>query len=84
MLGTQERGLIVLPREVEEEALPIPVAPDWDERLRQATAMAKLIDQHLDHEERGRRLLPDERLMPIALCPEQRVNMITDARAVTT
>lgn len=67
MLETQERGLLVLPREIERETLtkeplPIPVVPDWDEQARESTAMVKLIDRHLDYEERGRRLLPNERL----------------------
>lgn len=63
--------------------LPLPVAPDWDEMVRRATVMTKLIDRHLDYEERGRRMLPNERLMPIGLCPEQRVNLMTDLLAVS-
>jgi hypothetical protein len=62
---------------------PLPVVTDWEEMVKQASHMAKLIDRHLDYEERGRRLLPNERLMPIGLCPEQRVNMTTDVLAVT-
>jgi hypothetical protein len=62
---------------------PLPVVPDWDELVKQASQMAKLIDRHLDYEERGRRLLPNDRLSPIGLCPEQRVNMVTDLVAVT-
>jgi hypothetical protein len=68
---------------VEPADYPLPVVPEWDELLKQASHMAKLIDRHLDYEERGRRLLPNERLMPIGLCPEQRVNMATDVLAVT-
>jgi hypothetical protein len=68
---------------VEPAEYPLPVVPDWDELLKQGSHMAKLIDRHLDYEERGRRLLPNERLTPIGLCPEQRVNMVTDILAVS-
>ena len=68
---------------VEPAVYPLPVVPEWDELVKQANQVAKLIDRHLDYEERGRRLLPNERLMPIGLCPEQRVNMNTDVLAVT-
>jgi len=68
---------------VEPADFPLPVVPDWDELVKQSSQIAKLIDRHLDYEERGRRLLPNERLMPIGLCPEQRVNMTTDILAVT-
>jgi hypothetical protein len=66
---------------VEPVEYPLPVVPEWDELVKQATQMTRLIDRHLDYEERGRRLLPNERLMPIGLCPEQRVNMVTDIQA---
>jgi hypothetical protein len=65
------------------EPLPLIVVPDWDEQVRRASHLTRLIDRHLDYEERGRRMLPNERLTPIGLCPEQRVNMLTDALAVT-
>lgn len=64
-----------------EEPLPLIVVPDWDEQLRKASHLSKLIDRHLDYEEHGRRMLPNERLTPIGLCPEQRVNMLTDVLA---
>jgi hypothetical protein len=66
-----------------EEPLPLIVVPDWDEQLRKASYLAKLIDRHLDYEEHGRRMLPNERLTPIGLCPEQRVNMLTDVLATS-
>jgi hypothetical protein len=66
-----------------EEPLPLIVVPDWDEQLRKASHLAKLIDRHLDYEEHGRRMLPNERLTPIGLCPEQRVNMLTDVLATS-
>jgi len=68
---------------VEPAEFPLPVVPNWDELVKQSSLMAKLIDRHLDYEERGRRLLPNERLAPIGLCPEQRVNMVTDIVAVS-
>jgi hypothetical protein len=72
----------VAPSEI-EEPLPLIVVPDWDEQLRRAGHLTRLIDRHLDYEEHGRRMLPNERLTPIGLCPEQRVNMLTDVLAVT-
>jgi hypothetical protein len=66
-----------------EEPLPLIVVPDWDEQLKKASQLTRLIDRHLDYEEHGRRMLPNERLTPIGLCPEQRVNMVTDVLATT-
>lgn len=68
---------------VEPAEYPLPIVPGWDDLVKQGAQVAKLIDRHLDYEERGRRLLPNERLTPIGLCPEQRVNMTTDILAVT-
>lgn len=65
---------------VGEVELPIPVAPDWDEMVRRSTQMTRLIDRHLDYERRGR---TRSELMPAGLCPEQRVNLITDMVAVS-
>jgi len=64
--------------------LPLPVVPDWDVRVQEAGRLMKLIDRHLDHEAYGRCLLDSEELTPIALCPEQRVNLLTDVCAVVT
>jgi len=66
-----------------DEPLPLTVVPDWDEQVRRSGHLTRLIDRHLDYEERGRRMLPNERLTPIGLCPEQRVNMLTDMLAVS-
>jgi hypothetical protein len=74
---------IVAQPAVEPAEFPLRVVPEWDELVKQASHVARLIDRHLDYEERGRRLLPNERLMPIGLCPEQRVNMTTDILALT-
>ena len=68
---------------LEPTEYPLPIVPNWDDLVKQASLAAKLIDRHLDYEERGRRLLPNERLAPIGLCPEQRVNMVTDVVAVS-
>jgi len=63
--------------------LPLPVVPDWDEWARRATQMTRLIDRHLDYEAYSRSLVEAEQLTPRRLCPEQRVNLITDMVAVT-
>ena len=63
------------PAIVEPVELPLPVAPDWDRQVQESAHMVKLIDRHLDYEERGRRMMPNERLMPIGLCPEQRLKI---------
>jgi hypothetical protein len=62
---------------------PLRVAPDWDERVQRADRMAQLIDRHLEYEAYSRTLLEAEQLTPIGLCPEQRVNLLTDMRAIT-
>jgi len=61
--------------------LPLPVVPDWDAQVQRATRLARLIDRHLDYEAYGRCLLEPEELTPMALCPERRVNLLTDVRA---
>jgi hypothetical protein len=63
--------------------LPLPVVPDWDEQVRHATQMTRLIDRHLDYEAYSRSLVEAEQLTPRRLCPEQRVNLITDMVAIT-
>jgi hypothetical protein len=60
-----------------EEPLPLIVAPDWEVWYRKACRLARLIDRHLDREER-RRLLVREPLTPVALCLELRVSLISD------
>lgn len=62
--------------------LPLPVVPDWDAQVQRASRLARLIDRHLDYEAYGRCLLEAEELTPIALCPEQRVSLLTDVRAM--
>lgn len=74
-----------LPRtDVEEvEELPLKVVPDWDEQVKQATEVCRLIDRHLDYEARGRLLLELDDFRPQHLCPEQRVQMVSDLVAAT-
>jgi hypothetical protein len=76
-----DRQLLVetLPRIDEPiEELPLRVVPDWDEQLKRATETCRLIDRHLDYEARGRLLLDLEDFRPQHLCPEQRVQMVSD------
>lgn len=63
--------------------LPLRVVPDWDEQVQRASHLARLIDRHLDYEADSRPALEADRLTPIRLCPEQRVNLLTDVRAIT-
>lgn len=65
------------------EELPLRVVPDWDEQVRRANEVTRLIDRHLDYEARGRLLLDLEDFRPQHLCPEQRVQMISDLYAAT-
>lgn len=67
--------------EVEVE-LPLRVAPDWDEQVERAAEVCRLIDRHLDYEARGRILRNLNDFRPEHLCPEQRVQMVSDLRAV--
>jgi hypothetical protein len=77
-----ERTPLHVDNEVIEE-LPMRVVPDWDEQLRKANEACKLIDRHLDYEARGRLLLELEDFRPQHLCPEQRVQMVSDLYAST-
>lgn len=67
---------------VSEEELPLKVVPDWDNQVRRANEVCRLIDRHLDYEARGRVLQDRNDFRPQHLCPEQRVQMMTDLRAV--
>jgi hypothetical protein len=68
--------------EVELTELPLKVVPDWDEQVRHAAEVCRLIDRHLAHEARSRGLSPGKRFCPRDLCPEQRIQMITDVYPV--
>jgi hypothetical protein len=83
----EERFLMPpLPVEPEWEPIEVPlrVVPDWEEQLRAATRMARLIDRHLDYEAYSRSVVEAEQLTPRRLCPEQRVDLATDISAVIT
>ena len=72
--GSTERDL---------QELPLKVVPDWDEQVRRAESVCRLVDRHLNFEA-YRRLLVDLRdFRPQHLCPEQRVQMATDLYAAT-
>jgi hypothetical protein len=64
--------------DVEHWEFPLRVVPDWDTQVRRAAAICRLIDRHLDHEARGRCISDHTMLCPRHLCPEQRVQMITN------
>jgi hypothetical protein len=68
----------------ETVGIPIPVVPDWDVQLQTATRMAQLIDRHLDYEAYSRSVVEAEQLTPRRLCPEQRVDLVTDIYAVVS
>jgi len=67
----------------EIEELPLKVVPDWDEQVDRANALCRLLDRHLDYEARGRILRDLKDFRPQHLCPEQRVQMVTDAFGAT-
>jgi len=81
-----EERLVMPPRPVhpEREILDVPlrVVPDWQEQLRAATRVARLIDRHLDYEAYSRSVVEAELLSPRRLCPEQRVDLTTDLSAL--
>lgn len=59
--------------------LPLPVVPDWDVLVERSNEMAKVIDRHLDYES----IYQGHDLEPLGLCPQQRVNLVSDLTAVT-
>lgn len=67
----------------EVEELPLRVVPDWDEQAKRAKDLCALIDRHLDYEARGRLLSNLRDFRPQHLCPEQRVQMISDTYGAT-
>lgn len=67
---------------LEIEEFPLEVVPDWDVLLDQANERCRLIDRHLDYEARGRAPWERDRLSPAALCPEQRVQLVSDLYGV--
>ena len=75
--------LPMLPTTPEVEDLPLKVVPDWDAQVARAETVCRLIDRHLDSEARGRILRDARDFRPEHLCPEQRVQMVTDVHATT-
>jgi len=61
------------------DELPLPVVPDWDSLVSKSNEMAKIIDRHLDYES----IYQGHDLNPAGLCPQQRVNLVSDLAAVT-
>jgi hypothetical protein len=64
------------PLKVDE--FPLKVVPDWDEQVKRGNDLCRIIDRHLDYEARGRLLLELDDFRPQHLCPEQRVQMLSD------
>jgi hypothetical protein len=63
----------------EADGLPLPVVPNWDDLAAKAVEMAKIIDRHLDYES----IYQGHDLNPAGLCPQQRVNLVSDLTVVT-
>ncbi|HUV04828.1 MAG TPA: hypothetical protein VMX94_06945 [Armatimonadota bacterium] len=68
-------GLIQLP---DTDELPLPVVPDWDILVSKSNEVARIIDRHLDYES----IYQGHELNPAGLCPQQRVNLVSDLAAV--
>jgi len=62
----------------DSDELPLPVVPDWDNLVSKASEMTKVIDRHLDYES----IYQGHDLNPAGLCPQQRVNLVSDLTAV--
>lgn len=75
----------LLDQDVVEPAVPEAAPPVVDPEVQRAKAdeMARLIDTHIDYERQSRLPLSTVELTPRRLCPEQRVNLVTDLYAVT-
>lgn len=71
--------------EVYDIEAPETVVPEVDPEVQrqQGYEMAKLIDLHLDYERQSRLPLSMDELTPRRLCPEQRVDLVTDLYAVS-
>ncbi len=65
------------------ERLPLRVVADWDQQLRKATRLCRLIDRHLEFEQRGHRMRSGEKLTPSGPGPEQRVQIVTGVLAAS-
>jgi hypothetical protein len=65
------------------EEFPLSVVPDWEEQLTRAEQLCRIVDRHLDFEARFRLLQDLEDFRPQHLCPEQRVQLISDMYGAT-
>lgn len=81
-VGNPETGNLPWVEIPETDDLPLRVVPDWDAQVERAEAVCRLIDRHLDAEARGRILRELTDFRPEHLCPEQKVQMVTDCYAV--
>ena len=70
-----------VPPKADEWEFPLEVVPDWDAQVRRGEEVCRLIDRHLNYEARGRMLLDLNDFRPGNLCPEQRVQMVSDLYA---
>jgi hypothetical protein len=59
------------------------VVPDWNEQLTQAEILCRLVDQHLNYEAKSRLLEDPHDFHAEHLCPEQRIQMISDLYGAT-
>jgi hypothetical protein len=78
MTDRLESGLLPWPESAEVTDLPLKVVPDWDEQVEHASRVCRLIDRHLNFEARGRCCAQATDFRPEHLCPEQRVQMVSD------
>lgn len=77
-IGISPQEIENIVRLPETEELPLPVVPDWDTLVAKSSELAKVIDRHLDYES----IYQGHDLNPAGLCPQQRVNLVSDLTAV--
>jgi len=82
MIDTKRMEPLHIRPEIEEE-LPLKVVPDWDAQVTAAAGACRLIDRHLDYEAKSRLLVNQRDFRPQHLCPEQRVQMVSDLYGAT-
>ncbi len=65
--------------------VPERILPEIDREVveKKANELARLVDVHLDYERQSRIPLSMDELTPRRLCPEQRVDLVTDLYAVS-
>ncbi len=74
----------ILDRSVEvTDPPPRVVSPkEWRGQVKTANGLCLLVDRHLDYEANGR-LTDSKNFRPEHLCPEQRVQLVSDMYAAT-